>query len=173
MRAMDEQLVEVERQAYRQVAAVMFALKGTSVYPDATFTLRLAFGKVAGYHEKGRDIPAFTTMAGAFEHEERHESTDPWKLPASWHDSRSSIKGETPLNFVCTADIIGGNSGSPVVNQNLELVGLIFDGNIQSLTSDFIYSEEQARAISVNAAAISEALRKIYDAEFLADELGK
>lgn len=172
MRTLDEQLDEEERQAYGQIAEVQFALKGTSVYPDATFTLRLAFGQIAGYSDKGRAIPAFTTMAGAFQHEKIHESTAPWKLPESWHDAKNSIRGETPFNFVCTADIVGGNSGSPVVNQKLELVGLIFDGNIQSLTSEFIYCDQKARAISVNSAAISEALRTIYDAEFLADELG-
>ncbi|MGI9519725.1 MAG: S46 family peptidase [Pirellulaceae bacterium] len=173
LRAANEELEEMEQQAYGQIAEVMFAIYGTSVYPDATFTLRLAFGVVSGYEEAGQKIPAFTTMGGAFEHEENHDGVDPWKLPQSWHDAQSSIMLDTPYNFVCTADIIGGNSGSPVVNREGKLVGLIFDGNIQSLTSDYFYSEKQARATSVHAGAISHALRNIYDAEVIADQLGK
>ena len=112
-------------------------------------------------------------MGGAFEHEVAHEQKDPWTLPESWHAARDRINGKIPYNFVSTADIIGGNSGSPVFNQNLELVGLIFDGNIQSLTGDFFYSDQQSRATSVHAGAIREALRNIYDAGSLAEQLGK
>lgn len=173
LRAADEELDEIERQAYAQIAEVMFAIKGTSVYPDATFTLRLAFGVVKGYEENGKLIPPFTTMGGAFKHQKNHGNAAPWVLPESWHAAREDIMGSTRLNFVCTADIIGGNSGSPVVNKDLELVGLIFDGNIQSLTSDYFYSDKQARAISVHAGAISEALRTIYKAEMIVEQLGK
>ena len=169
----DDALAEMQRQAYGKIAEALFALQGTSVYPDATFTLRLAYGVVKGYDENGTTIPAYTTMGGAFEHEERHGKTDPWELPASWHAARDEIQADTPYNFVCTADIIGGNSGSPVVNQDLELVGLIFDGNIQSLTANFFFSDEQSRATSVHAGAIREALRKVYGASELADQLGK
>ncbi len=171
LRQASEELDEVDRQAYAQIAEVMFAMQGTSVYPDATFTLRLAFGVVKGYQQNGQTIPAFTTMGGAFEHQKSHDNAPPWVLPESWHAACGSLQGATPLNFVCTADIIGGNSGSPVVNKDLELVGLIFDGNIQSLTSDFFYSEKQSRAISVHAGAITTALRTIYGAEHIADEL--
>jgi hypothetical protein len=171
LRVANEELDEIERQAYAQIAEVLFAIKGTSVYPDATFSLRLAFGVVKGYEENGQDVPAFTTMAGAFDHQQSHDNTAPWVLPPSWQEARDRLPGNTPLNFVCTADIIGGNSGSPVVNRDLELVGLIFDGNIQSLTSDFFYSDRQSRAISVHAGAITAALRNIYDAGHIADEL--
>ena len=171
LRAANEELDEIERQAYAQIAEVMFAIEGESVYPDATFSLRLAFGVVSGYEENGKPVPAFTTMGGAFEHQKAHGDAMPWVLPESWHDAEGKFQGSTPLNFVCTADIIGGNSGSPVVNKDLELVGLIFDGNIQSLTSDFFYSDQQGRAISVHAGAITTALRHIYDAKHIADEL--
>ncbi|MDG2014289.1 MAG: S46 family peptidase [Pirellulaceae bacterium] len=171
IRAANEELDEIERQAYAQIAEVLFAIDGTSVYPDATFTLRLTFGVVKGYEENGKMVPAFTKMSGAFQHQEKHGNAAPWILPQSWHAARDSMQGDVPLNFVSTADIIGGNSGSPVVNKDLEMVGLIFDGNIQSLTSDFFYSEKQGRAISVHAGAITTALRNIYDAAHIADEL--
>ncbi len=173
LRSAAEELDEIEQQAYSKITEALFAIHGTSVYPDATFTLRLAFGVVKGYEEGGEALPPWTTINGAFEHETMHGAVDPWQLPRSWHAAREQLMGSTPLNFVCTADIIGGNSGSPVVNRNLELVGLIFDGNIQSLTSDYFYSEDQARAISVHAGAIREALRSIYGASHVADQLGQ
>ncbi len=173
LREKGDELDEIERQAYGKISEALFAIKGTSVYPDATFTLRLAFGVVKGYEEDGKSIPPWTTMAGAFEHEKAHNAEHPWKLPESWHQARPHLDGSTPLNFVCTADIIGGNSGSPVVNREGELVGLIFDGNIQSLTSDFFYTDKQGRATSVHAGAIREALRKIYDASWVAGQLGR
>jgi hypothetical protein len=173
LRSIADELEEIEQQAYAQITEALFAIHGTSVYPDATFTLRLAFGVVKGYEDGGKTLPPWTTIEEAFEHEKRHGSEEPWQLPRSWHDARGQIMGSTPLNFVCTADIIGGNSGSPVVNRDLELVGLIFDGNIQSLTSDFYYSEDQARAISVHAGAIREALRNIYGAADVANQLGQ
>ena len=171
-RTESEELAEIERQAYAQISEVMFKARGTSVYPDATFTLRLAFGPVIGYEENGKTVPAFTDVDGTFAHEKTHEGQKDFKLPASWEKAKSKIPGNTRMNFVSTADIIGGNSGSPVVNKDLELVGLIFDGNIQSLISDFAYSEEQGRAVSVHSSVIREALRHVYDAEFLASQLG-
>ncbi len=172
LRAEDEELDEIERQAYARISRALFAIRGTSVYPDATFTLRLAYGVVKGYEEDGKTIPPWTTMGEAFQHQLEHDNREPWLLPASWMAARERLPAATPLDFVCTADIIGGNSGSPVVNRKLELVGLIFDGNIQSLTSDFFYSDCRARAVSVNAGAIRAALRYVYQAEFLADQLG-
>lgn len=168
-----DEISELERQAYAKIAEVLFAVRGTSTYPDATFTLRLAFGPVKGYVEDGKPVPPWTTMGGAFEHERNHGGREPWKLPESWVKAKSRIRLETPFNFVCTADIIGGNSGSPVVNRAGELVGLIFDGNIQSLTADYVYDDEVARAVAVDARAIREALDKIYGAERLVAELGK
>jgi len=173
LRKIQEEIQEEERQAYAKVAEAVFATQGTSTYPDATFTLRLAFGTVRGYHEDGQPVAPWTTFAGAFQHESVHAAREPWKLPKRWRDRKSQLDLDTQMNFVCTADIIGGNSGSPVVNRNLELVGLIFDGNIQSLTADYYYSEKQARAVSVSSAAIRAALRTLYDARRIADELGR
>ena len=168
-----EELQEIERQAYAEIAEALFATQGTSTYPDATFTLRLAFGPVKGYEEGGKQIPAWTQMVGAFDHEKAHAGQKDYDLPESWHTAKDRISADTPFNFVCTADIIGGNSGSPVVNKNLELVGLIFDGNIQSLTSDYIYDDRQGRSVSVHSSAIRDSLRYIYDAEHIANQLGQ
>ncbi len=172
-RKVSEELGEIEKQAYAQISKVLFAANGTSVYPDATFTLRLAFGPVTGYEEKGKSIPAFTDIDGTFAHEEGHAGQKDFDLPETWAAARGKIPGGTKMNFVCTADIIGGNSGSPVVNKDLELVGLIFDGNIQSLIADYAYTDKQGRSVSVHSNAIREALRYVYDAETLADQLGK
>lgn len=172
LRVIRDELRETERQAYAKITEAKVALEGTTGYPDATFTLRLAFGVVNGYEEDGQFIPPFTTLGGAFQHEADHGKQAPWVLPPSWTDNRDSIPANTPFNFVCTADIIGGNSGSPVVNRDGEFVGIIFDGNIQSLTSDYFYSDEVARAVSVHSSAIREALRTVYGAEELAKQLG-
>ncbi|QEG36996.1 S46 family peptidase [Bythopirellula goksoeyrii] len=168
-----ESLEEIERQAYSQIEEARVAVEGTSGYPDATFTLRLSFGVVKGYEEDGRDVPPWTTFAGAFAHQAAHEAKKPWILPPSWNEAKSRIDLKTPLNFVSTADIIGGNSGSPVVNRAGEFVGIIFDGNIQSLTADYMYDDAVSRAVSVHSSGIREALRSIYNAEELADQLGK
>ncbi len=164
---------EVKQQAYGKIAAARFALEGTTVYPDATFTLRLAFGTVKGFEQEGQKIPYQTTLAGLYERADQHKNQPPFDLPPRWIEKKSKLDMKTPMNFVSTADIIGGNSGSPVVNPKGEFVGIIFDGNIQSLVLDFIYTDTQARAVSVNADVMIEALRKVYDAGFLADELLK
>jgi hypothetical protein len=167
----EEEVQEPMRQAYSKIAAARFAISGTDTYPDATFTLRLAFGVVKGYADEGQKIPPWTTMGGAFEHAAEHKNEPPFRLPESWMKHKDQIDLKTPLNFVSTADIIGGNSGSPVVNRRGELVGLIFDGNIQSLVLDFVYTDEKARAVAVDTRAIVEALRHIYDAGDIADEI--
>jgi hypothetical protein len=169
----EEKVEEVERQGYSQIAKAIFETQGTSVYPDATFTLRLSYGTVKGYEEGGRRIAPWTTMGGTFDHATKHGNKDPWKLPEKWHYAQNKIDAETPFNFVSTCDIIGGNSGSPVLNRKAEFVGIIFDGNIQSLVGDFVFDATQNRAVSVHSSAITEALRKIYDAGALADELGR
>lgn len=169
----EQKVEEPLRQAYARLSRARFALYGASQYPDATNTLRLAFGQVKGYREDGKNIPAWTTMEGAFQHSQEHGGMSPFNLPKSWLEHKDNINGSTPLDVVSTADIIGGNSGSPVVNRAGELVGIIFDGNIQSLTLDYAYSDEQARAVHVDSGAIKEALKKIYGAESLAEELGK
>jgi hypothetical protein len=172
VREIQEALDEEERQAYARIAEAIFATQGTSTYPDATFTLRLAFGSVKGFEQEGEWIPAWTTFRGAFAHEQLHGAQDPWQLPALWHERKDHLDLDTQFNFVCTADIIGGNSGSPVVNRDLELVGLIFDGNIQSLSGDYRYDDQQDRAVSVSSSAIREALRVVYDADRIVAELG-
>lgn len=166
-----EEQGEIKNQAYAQIAKAKFALQGTSTYPDATFTLRLAFGPVKGYDEAGKQIPFQTTMAGLYERSAEHHNKPPFDIPETWMKRKSKLDLNTPFDFVCTADIIGGNSGSPVINKDAELVGLIFDGNIQSLVLDFVYTDKQARAVSVHSSAMLEALRKVYDAGKIADEL--
>jgi hypothetical protein len=162
---------EVKQQAYAEIAKARFAVEGTSTYPDATFTLRLSYGTVRGYEENGKRIPAFTDFAGLYERADQHENKPPFNLPERWIEKKDKLALSTQFNFVSDADIIGGNSGSPVVNQAGEFVGIIFDGNIQSLVLDCIFTDKQARAVSVDSAAIIEALRNVYDAQPLVDEL--
>jgi hypothetical protein len=167
----EDKVEEPLRQAYAKIAKARFAIEGDNTYPDATFTLRLAFGQVKGYEVDGKPQPPWTTMGRTFAHAAEHGNVPPFELPASWKQHKDKIGSDTPFNFVSTADIIGGNSGSPVVNRAGEVVGIIFDGNIQSLVLDFVYTDKVSRAISVHSASIVEALRKIYDANALADEL--
>lgn len=171
LREINDELDEIERQAYAQITQARFATEGTSAYPDATFTLRLAFGTVSGYVEDHRWIPPWTTISGAFAHARRHQNKDPWELPESWLEAKDQLNPATPFNFVSTADITGGNSGSPVLNRNKELVGVIFDGNIHSLTGDYYYSDRQSRAVSVHSAVVLEALGGVYHANRVLAEL--
>jgi hypothetical protein len=173
IREATEAIDEQERQAYAKVTEAKFAVGGDSVYPDATFTLRLSYGAVSGYQSNGKQIPSSTKLGGAFEHEKAHLEKDPWILPKSWHAAKDKINPDTPFNFVSTCDIIGGNSGSPVVSRDGAMVGIIFDGNIESLPGDFYYSDKQARSVSVHIAGVLEAMRKIYQAGHLADQMGK
>jgi hypothetical protein len=175
----EDQVESVERRDGATLSKIRFAELGTDTYPDATFTLRLSYGVVKGYTEDGRGsvapagakLPYFTTFAGAFEHAAKHGNKPPYNLPRSWQQNKSKIKLDTPLNAIETADIIGGNSGSPVVNKAGEVVGIIFDGNIQSLPWNFQYEDTIGRSIHVDSRGILEALRKIYGATRLADEL--
>jgi hypothetical protein len=172
MRALTDELDEQDRQAYAKIAEARFAVLGTSVYPDATFTLRLAFGPVLSYEQGGETIPAMTTLGGTFRHEQEHAGQTDYVLPESWKMAREQLNPQTPFNFVCTADIIGGNSGSPVVNRAGELVGLIFDGNVQSLSGNYVYTDRQSRSVSVHSSALREALQVVYGAASLVQELG-
>ena len=174
----DDEIDAVVRQDGAAVAKIRFATEGTASYPDATFTLRLSYGVMRGYTEngegttpKGTKLPYFTTFRGAFQHAADHGKKDPYKLADSWTNAKSKIKLDTPLNAVETADIIGGNSGSPVINRAGELVGIIFDGNIQSLPWNFAYDDSIGRSIHVDSRGILEALRDVYGADALADEL--
>jgi len=167
----DDQVDAVERRDGAAIARARFAKSGFNQPPDATFTLRLSYGAVKGYEENGQKIPYFTTFAGGFEHAAEHDNKPPYQLPDRWMKAKSKLKPATPLNYVSTADIIGGNSGSPTVNKNGEVVGIIFDGNIESLAWNFVYDDKVARAVHVDSRGIQEALRTIYGAGALADEL--
>jgi V8-like Glu-specific endopeptidase len=150
------------------IAKARFALEGKSTYPDATFTLRLSYGAVSGYQEDGRNVAPTTNFAGAYAHA---TGRDPFKLPDSWMAAEKAVDPNAQLNFTSTDDIIGGNSGSPVIGRGGEVIGLIFDGNIQSLGGDFGYDGTVNRAIAVDVTGITEALRHIYHADRLVKEL--
>jgi hypothetical protein len=167
----DNEVQSVEHRAGAVIAKVRFAETGFTQSPDATFTLRLGYGAVQGYTENGKPIPYATTMGGAFQHAAEHGNQPPYKLPESWMQARSKLNPQTPFNFVSTADSTGGNSGSPTVNKAGEVVGILFDGNMQSLIWDFAYDDKVGRSVHVDSRAIQEALRKIYGANALADEL--
>ena len=167
----EDKVESVVRRNGTEIAKARFVQSGFTQPPDATFTLRLSYGTVRGYQQDGKAIPYFTTMAGAYEHAAEHGSQPPYNLPESWNKAKTRLDLKTPLNFVSTADIIGGNSGSPTVNKRGEVVGIIFDGNIESLPWNFAFSDTQGRAVSVDSRGIQEALRKIYGATALADEL--
>jgi hypothetical protein len=164
----DDEVEAPMRALGRRVAEATFAVDGTSVAPDATFTLRLSVGVVKGYAEHGKPVPYATDFGGLARHA---TGTEPYELPPRWTQARDKLAATTPLNFVSTNDIIGGNSGSPVLDPAGELVGLIFDGNITSLPNRFVYDETTARAISVDTAAMLEALGTVYGARELVDEL--
>ncbi len=173
VRELREKIEEQERQEYAKITAATVAIQGTDTYPDATFTLRLAFGVIKGYEEDQRQVAPWTTLGETFDYAKLHEGQTDYQLPSSWTLAKDRMNGSIPFNFVSTADIIGGNSGSPVVDREGSLIGVIFDGNIQSLTSDYMYSEKQSRAVSVTSAALVETLKHVYDAAPLADQLGR
>jgi len=166
----DDEVDGVTKSAHEKIAKARFALEGRSSYPDATFTLRLSYGAVKGYTSTAHAIKIgpFTYMGGAYE---RATGQAPFDLPKSWLDAKRSVDPRVPFDVVTTNDIIGGNSGSPLFNQKLEIVGLIFDGNIESLAGDFWYDETTNRAVSVTSEAIIHALAKIYHADRLVEEL--
>jgi hypothetical protein len=166
-----ESAEETKQQAQAIIGKARFALEGAGNYPDATFTLRLSYGPVVGYEENGQKIPAHTTYAGLYERSAKQGNKGDFELPALWLKKKSALNLATPFNFVSTADIIGGNSGSPSVNRAGEFIGIIFDGNLASLSGDFGYEDKQARALSVDSAGILEALRKVYEVPALANEL--
>jgi hypothetical protein len=167
----ENELIGVERANYAKIARALFETEGTKLYPDATFTLRLSYGTVQGYTENGKKVPPFTTLGGLFARSEQFKRQFPYNLPPRWMEKKSAIDLNTPFNFVSTNDIIGGNSGSPTINQNGELVGLIFDGNIQSLVGDFMYDESVNRAISVDSRGMLEILKKVFNANEIVAEL--
>ncbi len=171
LRKVAEAQSEAKQQAHAAISRARNAVLGTTGYPDATFTLRLAFGTVKGYEEDGKPVPPFTTLGSFYERAKEMNHRPPFDMPGSWEKRRSRLDLKTRYNFVSTVDIIGGNSGSPVVNRAGEFVGIIFDGNLQSLSWDYAFSDRQGRATSVHSAAILEALNKIYGAKEAAREL--
>lgn len=166
-----ENIESVLTPATEKIAKARFAVYGKSVYPDATFTLRLAFGTVKGYPMNGTQAPYKTTLYGVYDRSISFDKQGEYALPQRFWDRMDKLDLTTPVNFVSSCDIIGGNSGSPVINRKAELVGLIFDGNIESLSGRFLFDEEKNRAVAVHSAYIIEALRHLYDAGQLADEI--
>jgi hypothetical protein len=164
----EDEIEPVLKKNSEKIAQAKFAIEGTGTYPDATFTLRVSYGQIKGYQQNGRAVKPITTIGGAFD---RDTGRDPFALPASWLKAKSSLDLATPLDFCSTNDIIGGNSGSPVINRNAEIVGLIFDGNIQSLGGDYGFDESVNRAVSVHSAGILEALNKVYGADRIVKEI--
>ena len=167
----ESEVTGVERSNYAKIARALFETEGTKMYPDATFTLRLSYGAVEGYMENGKKVPPFTTLGGLFARSDSFKHEFPYNLPERWTEKKSALNLNTPFNFVSTNDIIGGNSGSPTINQNGELVGLIFDGNIQSLVGDFMYDPSVNRAISVDSRGMLEVLKKFFGANEIVSEL--
>ncbi|HEX8890070.1 MAG TPA: S46 family peptidase [Pyrinomonadaceae bacterium] len=172
-RRYENEVTGVERTSYAKIARALFETEGDKLYPDATFTLRLSYGAVKGYMENGHKVEPFTTLGGLYERAAKFNEKFPYNLPPRWVEKKSALNLKTPFNFVSTNDIIGGNSGSPTINKDAELVGLIFDGNIQSLVGNFYYDESVNRAISVDSRGMLEVLRKVFGASEIADELTK
>ena len=172
-RRREDEVEAVEREAYARIAEARFARFGQGQYPDATGTLRLAFGVAKGYRDDdaGGDVPAFTRAAGLYARAAARKGQPGFGLPQRWLDRRDKLDEKTPFNFALTADITGGNSGSPVVNRKGQLVGLIFDSNRQALANNLQYDERQGRSVAVDVRLILAALQHVYDAPELAREM--
>jgi len=166
-----DEVTAVQSATYPKVGQAVFVVDGAKAYPDATGTARISYGVVKTYMEDGKKIPAYTYIPGLFERAAQHNNQSPYDLPASWAAAKASLDPKVPFNFVSTNDIVGGNSGSAVVNKKGELVGLVFDGNIQSLPGYVIYQEEINRGVSVDSRLIIEGLKKVYKADAIVKEL--
>ncbi len=169
----EEKIQSVEGRAGQKIAEARFAVYGKSAYPDANFNLRLEYGTVLGYEEDTTLVPYKTTFFGLYERAAAFGEKPPFNLPARWRDGRAKLDLATPYNFVYTADTIGGNSGSPVINRDAEICGINFDSNVQKLPNRYLYIDEAegSRAVGVHSAGILEGLRKLYGADALVGEL--
>ena len=167
----EDEVVAVQAAAYPKIGEAVFVVDGSRAYPDATGTLRLSYGTVKGYVEDGKKVPPYTATAGLYERAAQHAGQPDYELAPGWVEAKAALDPKTPFNFASTNDIVGGSSGSAVVNKKGEIVGLIFDGNIQMLPGYFVYEETVNRAVSVDSRIILEALRKVYKADALADEI--
>ncbi|MGA2041253.1 MAG: S46 family peptidase [Bryobacteraceae bacterium] len=167
----EDNVESVEQHAGEQLGQARFAVYGKSAYPDATFTLRLSYGQAQGYPMNGTKAPYKTTFFGLYDRANSFDFKGPFALPSRYAENREKLDLATPLDFVTSNDVVGGNSGSPVINRNGEIVGLVFDGNIESLVGDFVYDGATNRTVAVHTAAMTEALRKIYNAGALLREI--
>ena len=167
----EDNIESVEQTAGEKLGKARFAAYGKTTYPDATFTLRLSYGQVQGYPMNGTKAPYKTTFYGLYDRATSFDFEGDFYLPSRYKENREKLDLATPLNFVTTNDIIGGNSGSPVINREAEIVGLVFDGNIESLVGDFVYDPTTNRTVAVHTAAMTEALRKLYGTDRLVKEL--
>jgi len=167
----EDEVEGIDKEAYEKIGAARFAVYGENIPPDATGTLRLTYGTISGYAEGNTNVPAFTDFAGMYERWADRKGDPAFALTDKWLEGKEKLALDTPFNFVCTDDVVGGNSGSPVVNTKGEVVGLVFDGNIQSLVWNTAYTDRVARTVAVDVRGIIESLRKIYGADKLADEM--
>jgi hypothetical protein len=171
VRFLEDEIEPVLTRAGEKLALARFKVYGRSAYPDATFTLRLSYGAVTGYPAEGTIVPPRTTFHGLYDRWAAWGGKPPWHLPERWVERKSRLALDTSFNFVTTNDTVGGSSGSPVINRKAEFVGIVFDGNIESLAGDYYYDETVNRTVAVDARGILEALRRVYDADDLLHEL--
>ncbi len=166
-----DELATNEAISNQKLGRALFEVYGTSIPPDATFTLRISDGIVKGFDYNGTVAPPITTFYGMLDRYYSFDGEFPWNMHDRWLDAPEEFDFSTPFNFVTTNDLVGGNSGSPVINKDAEIVGVSFDGNIQSLPGDFIYDPEVNRAAGVHSAGMLEAIKNLYQFERLAEEL--
>ena len=167
-RVLEDEIDAVVDRNTELVAQALFALRGDRIYPDATFTLRVTYGTVKGWTEGGREVTPFTTLGGLYN---RHTGSPPFRLPPRWLERKSQVSLETPLNLVADTDIIGGNSGSPLIDRAGRIVGLAFDGNIHSIGGEFWFDAAKNRTVAVDSRGIRETLRSVYQAERVLAEI--
>ena len=163
----DDNFLAIQTDSYAEITHLLFEKQGQTFYPDATFTLRLSVGSMVGYD----DVEPTTVLGGLFDRAKKHSHESPYSLPKRWTNQKETLNLKTPYNFVSTNDIIGGNSGSPIINAQGEIVGLIFDGNAYTFTWDFAFDQKQGRAISVHSEGIRHVLKQVYHANALVNEI--